>query len=268
MGIVLPMRLPLLLLLVLPFAACDRNSGTGRAGPSTLERIVDRGKLIIGIELGFMPFEYLDESGNIEGFDVDLAREFAKKLEVDVCFEPMKWTALTTALQTNQIDMIWSGMTATILRSRRILFSDTYFRTRLCLLVRTDSGIRTPQDAKGRTLVVKMGTTGVSVAKEHFPNCERIELPNENNCAAEVVGGGADAFLYDRFSILRHHKKHSTTTRVIDVLDSVEPYAVALRPGDYELWRTLNLFLEKARWDGSYNAIHKKHFGTLPDDAR
>ena len=113
-----------------------------------------------------------------------------------------------------------------------------------------------------------MGTTGVTVAEKLFRDTERVELPNENNCAAEVAGGGADAFLYDRFSILRHQAKHSETTRVIDIMETFEPYAAAMRPGDFPLWRTLNLFLEKVRWDGRYDAIHLKHFGTLPDDSR
>ena len=86
--------------------------------------------------------------------------------------------------------------------------------------------------------------------------------------ALEVVGGGADAFLYDRFSILRHHAKRPEKTRVIDIMETFEPYAVAMRPGDYELWRSVNLFIEKARWDGRYDAIHKRHFGTIPDDPR
>jgi len=244
------------------------TSAPGSTGGGTLRDLLERGELVVGIELGFPPFEVLGDDGEFEGFDIDLARACAGDLEVKIRFEPMKWVALTAALQTKQIDMIWSGMTATIPRSKKILFSDTYFRTRLCLLVRTDSGIETVADMKGRKLVVKMGTTGVSVAEKMFKQCERVELPNENNCASEVVGGGADAFLYDRFSILRHHGKHKQTTRVIDIMETFEPYAVALRPGDFALWRSLNLFLEKARWDGRYNAIHRKHFGDLPEDAR
>jgi polar amino acid transport system substrate-binding protein len=245
------------------------GQGPGRVGDGgTLKAIIERGALIVGIEPGFVPFEVLDENGEFQGFDVDLARAFAKDLEVEVRFENMKWTALTTALQTGQIDMIWSGMTATVPRAKRLLFSDTYFRTRLCLLVRADSGIESRADMKDRSLVVRMGTTGVSVADKLFSECKRIELPNENNCANEVVGGGADAFLYDRFSILRQHRKNPDLTRVIDILETFEPYSVAMRQGDFELWRILNLFLEKIRWDGRYDTIHKKHFGTLPDDAR
>jgi len=256
-----------LLCLFALLTGCGKAATSGADG-GALAAIVERGEIVIGIELGFPPFEVLGDNGEFEGFDIDLARAFAKDLEVKITFETMKWTALTTALRTGQIDMIWSGMTATVPRSTKLLFSDTYFRTRLCLLVRADSGIAKTDDLKGKTLVVKMGTTGVSAAKKHFADSKRIELPNENNCAAEVVGGGADAFLYDRFSILRHHAKHKRTTRVIDVMKTFEPYAVAIRPGDHQLWRTLNLFLEQTRWDGRYNAIHLRHFGTLPDDSR
>jgi hypothetical protein len=54
----------------------------------------------------------------------------------------------------------------------------------------------------------------------------------------------------------------------VEDVRSFEPYAVALRQGDFDLWRSVNLFLERTRWDGRYAAIHLKHFGRPPDDAR
>ena len=156
---------------------CGRGAPTVAGDGGTLAKVVENGELIVGMELGFPPFEVMSDSGDIEGFDVDLVRAFADDLEVKVKFEIMKWTALTTALQTGQIDMLWSGMTATIERSKKLLFSDTYFRTRLCLLVRTDSGIKTPADLKGKKLVVKMGTTGVTVAEKMFKDTELVQLP-------------------------------------------------------------------------------------------
>jgi polar amino acid transport system substrate-binding protein len=85
------MRL-LLLAPVLFGLACGGKPATS-PGESTLRHVVDRGELVIGIELGFPPFEVLSNDGTIEGFDIDLARAFAKDLEVKVKFETMKRTS-------------------------------------------------------------------------------------------------------------------------------------------------------------------------------
>jgi polar amino acid transport system substrate-binding protein len=257
----------LLLVLLGIVAGCGGNAAAPEFA-DTLKKITERGELVVGLELGFEPFEGVDEQGNYVGFDIDLAREYARELEVDCRFEPMEWTALQTALSTGQIDIIWSGMTATVPRTKDRLFSDTYFRTQLYLLVRADSGIRSAKDMTGKSIAVKMGTTGESAAQLLFPNCKRVTFDDESLCATEVVAGRADAFLYDRFSIERHHKSNLNTTRIVRDVESFEPYAVAMRPGDLALWRSLNLFLERIRWDGRYAAIHKKHFGTLPDERR
>lgn len=260
------MRPPILLALLVA-AACGRP---GSGGPTpTMQLVAERGELIVGLEPGFEPFEKLSADGkSYEGFDVDLMTEFAKDLGVKLRIEGMKWDSLMTALDTRKIDMIWSGMTATVERAKTRLFSDVYFRTKLCFLVRADSGITRSADVHGKRLVVKLATTGEEAAAQHFPDCPVVKLGDENLCAQEVVNGRADAFLYDRYSILRHHRMHPDTTRVLEDFENIEPYAVAMRPGDLDLWRAVNLFLERARADGRYARIHVRHFGAPPDDLR
>ena len=246
--------------------ACGQIAGT--AGEDTLTTISKRKAIIVGIELGFEPFEGVNPDGEYVGFDIDLARAYAKELGVECRFETMEWTALQTALGTGQIDLIWSGMTATLPRSVSILFSDTYFRTRLYLLVPSDSDIRKAADVSGKKISVKTGTTGVAAAQLLFPDCELVQFDDESLCATEVLTGRADAFLYDRFSIERHFKAAKGRARVVKDVESFEPYSVAMRPGDHALARSINLVLERARWDGRYAAIHQKHFGTAPNDGR
>jgi len=256
------MRVPLLLALVL--LGCQAKDSTQGSGSGALAAIMARGRLIVGIEPGFEPFEGIDAKGEYYGFDIELARAYANDLDVAIEFVPMEWTALQVALSTGQIDIIWSGMTATVSRSVTLLFSDTYFRTRLHLLVRKDSGIKTWSDVAGKKIAVKLGTTGVQVANLMYPDSPQVTFDDENLCATEVINGRVAAFLYDRFSIERHHRQNESTTDVIRDLDSFEPYAVAMRPGSMALWRSINLFLERTRYDGRYAAIHQKYFGEPP----
>ena len=257
--------LAILLLLALG-GGCGRpgERGARGSGSPALGEIMRRGALVIGTEPEFHPFEYVDEQGALQGFDIDLARELAKDLGVSVRFETMAFDSLPTALQNRQIDLIWSGMTATVERAKTLLFSDFYYQTALCLLVNAGSGIAAPADANGKRLVVKLGTTGDVAVLRLFPEASVTRFENEGVCAAEVVNGRADAFLYDRHSILRHHQQNPDTTRALLEPLSYEPYAVALRQGDFATWQVLNLFLRRIHGDGRYEALYRKHFGSAP----
>ena len=255
------MRLIPLLALLLILLGCG-----GKDYASTLDKVRDQGVLIVGTEPEFPPFESLDENGDLVGFDIDLAHAIAEDLGVDVRFETMAFDSLPSALGVGKIDVILSGMTATPERAQSRAFTDSYFRTQLCLLVGKDAAIQKSQDADGKRLVVKLGTTGDINATRLFPHAEITRFDTEGACALEVIHGRADAFLYDRHSILRHHHAHPDSTRALLEPLSDEPYAMAVKFGDQVFVDRLNLFLQGIRQDGRYAALVEKHFGDPPDD--
>ncbi len=224
----------------------------------------DLPELVVGTEPEFPPFESKNEKGEFVGFDMDMARELAKDMGMRLRIEGMPFETLPTALGTGKIDLIISGMTRTPERAKNFSFTDPYYETELCLLVNVKSGIAKPADADGRRIAVKTGTTGEIQARVLFPKAELIPFPAESACALEVSTGRADAFLYDRHSILRHHKNTPDTTRVIDEPLSAEPYAMAVRLGNTKLLERLNRFLKDFRADGRYARIYEQHFGEPP----
>ena len=136
---------------------------SGCGGPeyaSTLDKVRETGVLVVGTEPEFPPFESRNEKGELVGFDMDLAREIATELGVELRLEAMAFDSLPPALNVGKIDLILSGMTATPERAKSRAFTDSYFRTQLCLLVHKDSGIRKPEDVAAKRVVVKLGTTG------------------------------------------------------------------------------------------------------------
>lgn len=260
---ILPMRRALLLSLALLALGCGAEPY-----PSTLDRVLDRGVLVVGTEPEFPPFESRNANGDLVGFDIDLARAIATDLGVDVRFETMAFDSLPSALGVGKIDVILSGMTATPERAKSRTFTDSYFRTQLCLLVHVGAGIEVPQDADGKRIVVKLGTTGDINAARLFPRAEITKFDTEGACALEVIHGRADAFLYDRHSIVRHHRAHPDVTRTVLEPLSDEPYAMAVRHGDQVFVERLNAFLRRIRTDGTYATLYETHFGIPPDDAR
>lgn len=234
---------------------------------STLNHILQRGTLIVGMEVEYYPFEYADTKGEPMGFDVDLAKLIAQELGVKLEIKDMEWTGLIPALQSGKVDLVISGMTRTLERAKAITFTDPYFTTGLCVLLSAkraaDVNSVEQLNASGRILAVKTGTTGDLVATKRFPNAAINRFKDETACVREVVEGRADAFFYDQISIAKHYGQNKSTTRAILKPFTYEPFAMALRKGDFDFLNWLNTFLDTIKGDGRYDELYKKHIGAV-----
>lgn len=234
---------------------------------STLNQIIKQGTLVVGTEMQFFPFEYAGEKGEPMGFDMDMARLIAKELGVKIEIKDMEFTGLIPSLQSGKVDMIISGMTATLERAKTVSFTRPYFVTGLCALL---SKKRAPNitdvhelNSPDRIIAVKLGTTGDLITAKLFPKAKVNRFKEETACVREVVTGRADAFLYDQLSLVKHQKQNPETTRVLAKPFTYEPYAIAVRKGDFDYLDWLNLFLETIHKDGRYQELYKKHIQEL-----
>ncbi len=236
---------------------------------SNLQKIVKRGTLVVGMELKFWPFEYVDEKGAPVGYDVDIAKALADRLGVKLEIKDMEWTGLIPALSSGKIDLIISGITGTLERAKSITFTSPYFVTGLCALLSAKKAGNVKDvaelDAPGRILAVKTGTTADLVATKRFPKATINRYQDETACAQEVASGRADAFFYDQISIAKHHKQNPETTRALLTPFTYEPYCIALQKGDFDLWQWLEMFLATAKSDGTLEALRRKHFADILD---
>lgn len=259
------MRTLAILLALIAFTGC------GKKYDSALDKVLETKILVVGTEPEFKPFESKDSDGNFVGFDMDMIRAFAEDLGVEIQIEEYAFTALVPALDTHKIDMIISGMTANEERARSVTFSELYYETPICLLVHKDSGITKPADANGMRIVVKQGTTGAKLAYEEFPKSrDKITtMQAEGECASEVALGRADAFVYDKLSVLGAAKKHPKTTRaILEPPVNIEGYAMAVRHGDTKMVKRVNEFLAKFRADGRFKKLQDKYLSELLDDSK
>lgn len=235
---------------------------------SGLYKAIDSGKLVVGMEVEYWPFEFADKSGKPTGFDVDIASLAAKELGVKLVIKDIEWTGLIPALTSGKVDMIISGMTATLTRAKTVTFTQPYFITGLCALVSnkkaTDVTDYDQLNQKGRILAVKTGTTAALVAPKKYPKAEIKQFKDETACVREVVTGRADAFFYDQISINKHQKQNQESTHAILTPFTYEPLAIAINKGDFDFWQWLNQFLITIRYDGRYEELYNKYFKDLP----
>ena len=107
---------------------------------NSLEKIKEKGYFTVGLDATFAPMGYRDENGQIVGFDVDLAKEVAKRIGVEVKFKPCEWDGIIFDLRSGNIDMVWNGMTVTPSRAKQVLFSQPYLANDQVIFTRKDQG--------------------------------------------------------------------------------------------------------------------------------
>jgi polar amino acid transport system substrate-binding protein len=251
-------------LLVIALAACGRSEvgGSDLWERSAIHKAKKAGKLVVLMEALFKPFTYKD-AGELKGFDVDLARELAKEMKVNVEFRERDFNLLANELLQGKGDLVISGITATPERALEASFSEPYYLTRTIALLgvpRAD-GVNSVADldAPGRKIVVQGGSTGQYAVEKHMPKAQLLKFDDETQCILEVVQGRADAFIYDEWQIREHARVNPGKTRVLAETLSVEPYAIECRKGDPDTIDWLNLALEGMKRDGRLAALYAKH---------
>ena len=131
-------------------------------------------KIVIGLDDNFPPMGFRDDSGQLVGFDIDLAQEASKRLGIPVEFKPIDWDSKEAALKSKQVDMLWNGLTITDERAQQIAFSKPYMNNAQLLVVRADDRRR--------------GRNGGAARGKH-----RIE--NDNKAVGDVFGQLAVVFV-------------------------------------------------------------------------
>ena len=118
-------------------------------------------KIVIGLDDNFPPMGFRDDSGQLVGFDIDLAQEASKRLGIPVEFKPIDWDSKETELKSKKIDAIWNGLSITPEREKNILFSRPYENGPQILLVKNDSPIQGKADLAGKIVGTQQGSTGL-----------------------------------------------------------------------------------------------------------
>lgn len=239
------------------------------AKESTIEKILKRGQLLVGMEAGYQPFEMQDEKGNIVGFDVDMAYEMGKAIfgkggEKKVKLINTAWEGIIPSLMTYKFDIIMSGMTVLQSRNLKVNFCEPYYYIGQCLLInkKDKDKYKSYKDLNKKGIVVtsKLGVTGAFTAERLMPKATLRLFKSEAEGALQVANGLADAFIYDEPQVRVNAAKYKKDTIGIFEPLTYEPLAWAIRKGDPDFLNWLNNFLAQVRGDGRWDQLKQKWF--------
>jgi polar amino acid transport system substrate-binding protein len=234
------------------------------AKKSTIEEILKNGELRVGFESGYMPFEMTDKTGAFVGFDIDMAKEMAKAMNVKFVPVNTAWDGIIPALLTKKFDIIMSGMTVTQERNLKINFAEPYIVVGQTVIInkKHEGKIKSYKDLNDPKYIVtsKLGTTGEQSVKRLLPKAQYKSFEEEVTAGMEVVTGKADALVYDLpFCVVFMAQQGKTGQLVfLDKPFTYEPLAWAVRKGDPDFLNWLNNFLAQVKNDGRYDRIYDK----------
>jgi polar amino acid transport system substrate-binding protein len=253
---------------------------------STLEGILRRGELRIGLEVGYMPFEMIDKRSGLRqkeirhggfrrkgrqlslmGFDIDMGIEMAKALGVKPVFVDTLWPSIIPSLNLGRFDIIFGGMSVTEARKKLVDFANPFMTVGQTVLLNAKhkKAVASYKDLNDPKFVVvsKPGTTGEEAVQRLIPKATYETADTEAEGAMRVLEGKADAFVYDfPFNAVFKALNPSDQLVFLDEQFTKEPIAWEIRKNDPDFMKFLNDFLSQMKADGRFDKIYHKWFNT------
>lgn len=234
---------------------------------STAESTLDKDTLIIGLDDAFAPMGFRDESGEIVGFDVDLAKELGDRLDKEVTFQPIDWTMKEAELNSGNIDFIWNGYTITEDRKEKVDFSTPYLNNSQVIVTLADSDIKTKADLAGKKVGAQNESSAVAAMEKEaelyasFNGGKAITFEDNNQALMDLEAGRCDAIVADEILVRYYIKlKGEEKFKVLDENFGEEEYGVGMRKGDTKMLEAFNKALEEMKADGTMKEVSEKWF--------
>lgn len=236
---------------------------------TSLDYILNKGELILGLDDAFPPMGFRDDSGEIVGFDIDLAKAVCEKLGVELVIQPINWPTKENELNTKNVDCLWNGFSVTPEREEKLTLSIPYMENAIAIVVTKDSGIKSKEDMAGKRLAVQGGSSAEEALymdenKEFRESIGEINSGFDDYVTAlmDLETGNSDAVLMD--SVVASYMIHEAGKDFV-VLDDhlvAEKYAVGFRKGEEALAEAVNNALRELKADGTVEEISTKWFGS------
>jgi lysine-arginine-ornithine-binding protein len=221
-------------------------------------------KIIIATEGAYSPFNYVNAKGDLEGFDVDIAKALCEAMKADCTLVTQDWDGIIPALLAKKFDAIVASMAVTEKRKKAIAFTKPYYYSVASYVVRNESNFPDKVEAlTGKTIGVQRATIHEGTIKEMYSDKVTIKTYDTNeNCILDLKNKRLDAMIASR-PLMAYYIKHNPEAGFAFLLGMYNPVeaGIGLRHQDTELLEKFNAALDTIVQNGTYDKISNKWFG-------
>lgn len=235
-----------------------------RAAADTTYGTAEEGKFVVGFDQEFPPMGFVDENGGYTGFDLELAEEVAKRLDLEFVAQPIAWDAKDMELSSGTIDCIWNGFTMTG-REEDYTFSEPYLNNRQVFVVNENSDIQSAADLAGKIVEVQADSAAEAALNENTELSSTFTMqavPDYNTAMMDLEQGAVDAIAMDEVVASYQITSRGSKFRVLDEEISSEEYAIGFLKGNDKLKESVEGALQEMADDGTLAKVSEEWFGS------
>ena len=269
-------------------AACGDNGGSSSTGgedsngsssaaatdDQSWEKVESAGTLVLGLDDAFPPMGYKDtETGDIIGFDIDIAKEVCSRLGIELKLQPIDWNNKQSELENGNVDCLWNGFSKTPERDEQFNLSIPYMKNEQIILVKTDSDYQTLEDLAGKTIGVQADSSAESALEaeenKEFKDSlgEIVKIEDYAMAVLEIQNGTIDAISIDEVVARFYLNNDPDAYRILSDSDgnalslATEDYVIGFRKSDNAWKEKVEEALREMSSDGTMKTISEEWFG-------
>jgi len=253
-------KLTALLLAVIMMFACAACS----AQPAQND---DDKTVVIGVDDTFAPMGFRDETGELVGFDIDLANELLTRLGYTPEFQVIDWSMKETELSNGNIDLIWNGYTITDSRKEKVNFTQSYLDNKQIIVTMANSDIQSKADLSGKTVAVQKESSAYeavmadSATAATLKSGEPVQFDTNNDAFMDVEAGRSDAIVVDEVLARYYIKMRGAEKyKILSEDFGSEEYGIGVRKSDTEFLAEIDSELTEMIDDGTFDEIKSRWF--------
>lgn len=226
-------------------------------------------KVIVGTEGAYPPFNYVDDKGELGGFDIDLAKAMCAELDYDCEFKAVEWDGLIPALLAKKIDCIIASMSITEERKEKVDFTNKYYQTPASFVAKKGANFEVSKEGlKGKVVGVQRATIHENFIRDNFGDVLEIKsYAKQEEANMDMVSGRVDLLFADQV-VLQGGFLDTPDGADYEFIGPAyldkkwfgEGIGIAVRKGDDELREGFNKAIKALRANGKYKEINDKYF--------
>jgi len=224
--------------------------------------LIEPGKILVATEGTYPPFSMRSPDGQLDGLEIRVGKEIAKRLGLE--YEPViiKWEALLVGLAADQYDFASDAMDITAERQKQVTFADGWLESGGRVVVKEGSEIKTPADIKGKTVGVLVASTWQKLAEERGATVKTYKA--ESDALQDLVNGGVDAVITDSIAAAYAIQESKLPLVLVEEYVSHVQKGFPFKKGKPNLVKAVNKALADMIADGTYAKLTTPIVGYSP----